>query len=92
MILLLEELKIKFIFQKAFIKGDYYCIVDFYLPRPYKLCIEVDGGYHFSDEMRKKDAAKNAYLKSRNLKVLRLSNDVVKHISADSLLMLINKA
>ena len=51
---LLEELKIRSIFQKGFIKGNYYCIVDFYIPK-LKLCIEVDGEYHNNPEQVKRD-------------------------------------
>jgi very-short-patch-repair endonuclease len=69
----LTEQKVYFIFQKSFIKGDFYCIVDFYLPR-HKLCIEVDGEYHNTLSQKKKDWAKDNYLKSRNFRVLRIPN------------------
>lgn len=51
----LEENNIKFIFQKCFIGQDYYCIVDFYLPKPFKVCIEIDGGYHDEAKQKAKD-------------------------------------
>jgi len=92
MIDLLNEIKVKYIFQKGFIKGNFYCIVDFYLPK-YRLCIEVDGGYHFTDEQRKKDYAKDNYLKNeRKFKVLRISNKATENISSESLKILISKA
>ncbi len=89
---MLDTLGERYMFQKGFIQGAFYCIVDFYLPQ-YRLCIEVDGGYHFSDEQRKKDYAKDRYLKvDRRLKVLRISNDVAENIDADSLAILISKS
>lgn len=86
---LLIRLKEYFIFQKGFIKGDFYCIVDFYLPKR-KLVIEVDGGYHFSDEMRKKDYARDKYLESRGFKTLRISNRAADNISKESLNILMS--
>jgi len=85
---MLDELKEYYIPQKGFIKGNYYCIVDFYLPKR-KLVIEVDGGYHFTDEMRKKDRARDNYLKSRKFKVLHLTNNAVKHIGSAGLKILL---
>lgn len=66
---------IKHVFQKGFIKGNCFCIVDFYLPKPYKLCIEIDGPYHRTPEQRKKDSYKDYYLmKTRGFRVLRIVN------------------
>ncbi len=69
----LDESKIKYIFQKSFIK-DYYCIVDFYIPKPFKLVIEADGGYHTTEDQRKKDYRKDQYLMNRGFDVLRITN------------------
>lgn len=89
---LLESMGLNFIFQKGFIQGDYYCIVDFYLPKPYRLCIEVDGEYHLTEEMIKKDAYRDSYLKSRGFKVLRITNSRANSISKYDLLNLITKS
>ena len=87
----LEGLKYKFIFQKSFIKGDFYCIVDFYLPAPKKLCIEIDGGYHNTPEQVRKDNYRDIYLtKERKFKVLRLTNEEAITISLDNLKILID--
>src|ERR1700752_2662790 len=61
----LKKAGIRFIFQKGFIAKNYHCIVDFYLPKPYKICIEIDGGYHDTEQQKKKDYSKDLYLKSR---------------------------
>ena len=70
---ILDSLKIKYIFQKGFISGDAYVIVDFYLPKPYKICIEIDGKYH--DKQKGKDKWKDDYLKGRGFRVIRIKNE-----------------
>jgi len=75
---ILDELKLRYLFQKGFFAGNYHCIVDFYLPAPYKICIEVDGEYHLNSEVARKDMMKNYYLeKFRGFKVLRFKNNDV---------------
>ena len=63
--------------------GDY--IVDFFCPfcPKIRLVIEVDGGQHFSDEMREYDRIRDDYLHSLGLRVLRFTNtDVLTRIEA----------
>ena len=56
--------------------GEY--IVDFYAAAP-RLVIEVDGGQHFEEAGSAADAARDAVLDARGLKVLRFSNlDVLR--------------
>jgi very-short-patch-repair endonuclease len=71
---ILDHLKVKYIFQKGFISGNAYVIVDFYLPKPYKICIEVDGEYHSYGQQVQKDKWKDNYLKDRGFKVVRIKN------------------
>lgn len=62
-------------------------IVDFYCAKA-RLVIELDGGGHYTDEQKQKDAVRANKLKSMNLKVLRVCNldidrrfhDVCEHI------------
>jgi very-short-patch-repair endonuclease len=75
---ILDELKIRYLFQKGFFKGKYHCIVDFYIPSPFKVCIEIDGEYHHSPDIVRKDRMKNYYLEEfRGFKVLRFNNSEV---------------
>jgi very-short-patch-repair endonuclease len=84
---LLDDLKIRYIFQKGFIKGDYFCIVDFYLPKPYKICIEIDGLYHLTEKQILKDKNKDNYLINyRGFKVIRFSNFQVNFMTKNILL------
>jgi very-short-patch-repair endonuclease len=48
-------------------------IVDFYAPRA-KLVVEIDGAQHREGEHASQDAARDAYLESLGLKVLRFDN------------------
>ncbi len=54
--------------------GNY--IADFYC-HAVRLVIEVDGGQHNSSEGLKRDAERDAYLKSRGLTVLRFNDHEV---------------
>ena len=74
----LDSLGVRYFFQKGFIKGDFYCIVDFYIPKPHKICIEIDGGYHNTPEQKRKDWAKDKYLTSRKTRVVRIKNEDVE--------------
>ncbi len=48
------------------------CIVDFYCPGA-KLIVEIDGGQHYSAEGIRKDMARDAYMTSLGLTVLRFT-------------------
>jgi len=52
-------------------------IVDFYCPS-YRLVVEVDGGVHSREVARRCDAARDAWLELRGLRVLRISSELVE--------------
>ncbi len=58
-------------FSRQYVIGNY--IVDFYCAKA-KLVVELDGGQHFEDPGRQYDAARDEYLRSLGLQVLRISN------------------
>jgi very-short-patch-repair endonuclease len=67
------------LFYRQKIIGNY--IVDFYCPKA-KLVIELDGGQHYSDLGEIKDAARDGYMTSIGLKVLRFSDgDVFQNLT-----------
>ena len=83
----LDLLGIRYLFQKGFISGNGYYFVDFYLPKPYKVCVEIDGGYHNTIEQKYKDSKKDRYLiEERNFKVLRIKNEDVEKFDIESYL------
>ncbi|MDO4958737.1 MAG: endonuclease domain-containing protein [Prevotellaceae bacterium] len=54
--------------------GDY--IVDF-LFRKSKVIVEIDGGYHFTDEQQKADRIRQEWLEYQGYKVLRFTNEQI---------------
>ena len=54
--------------------GEY--IVDFYCAKA-KLVIEIDGSRHFTDKGKTQDQARDKFLKSQGLTVMRFSNSEV---------------
>ena len=67
--------KMPFRFHRQKVIGKY--IVDFYCAEK-KTVIEIDGEQHCSEQGRKADAERTAYLNSRRLTVLRYTNHEVK--------------
>ena len=56
-------------------------ILDFYC-YDYKLCIELDGGQHYTKEGQKEDEARAVFLAKRGIHILRFSNvDVLKNLA-----------
>ena len=54
--------------------GDY--IVDFLFRRS-KVVVEIDGGYHFTQEQQIEDALRTEWLESNGYKVIRFTNEQV---------------
>jgi len=82
---LLEKMGVMFQFQKGFLAGGVMYIADFYLPRPYMTVIEIDGDSHSTIEQQRRDAKRNLYWKSRDMKVLRITNVEVETMTAEDL-------
>jgi len=90
---LLDVIGIDYIFQKGFLNDRSHYIVDFYFPRPFKLCLEIDGDYHKDPQQQKYDARRDRYLKEvRGFKVLRISNEEAFLMQPKELETLINHA
>jgi len=58
-------------FRRQHSVGSY--ILDFYCPAE-KLCIELDGAHHYTEEGLASDAARTGYLNSLNIRVIRFEN------------------
>jgi very-short-patch-repair endonuclease len=61
-------------FRRQFSVGNY--ILDFYCPAE-KLCVELDGADHFTDEGFLYDEERTNYLNSLGIKVIRFENKTV---------------
>jgi len=68
--------KIHFMSQKGFLK-PYHRIVDFYLPKPLKIIIEVDGDYHKIGEINSKDTQKDKVWAQLGYKTIRITNQQI---------------
>jgi len=60
--------------RRQYIIGQY--IVDFFF-RKSMLIVELDGGYHFTDEQQKEDAIRQDWLEHMGYKVIRFTNEQV---------------
>ena len=66
--------EIKHIFQKGVIDGKHFMIADFYIDR-LKLIVEIDGGYHQTEEQQLRDKLKDRHYLERGFNVLRITNE-----------------
>lgn len=74
---ILKEYKVKYIKQKGFVAKCNTCLIaDFYIPKPYKLIIEIDGGYHL-DRKNKDYGRDRFFLFERGINTLRFTNEEV---------------
>ena len=60
--------------RRQYIIGEY--IVDFFF-RKSMLIVELDGGYHFTEEQQKEDSIRQDWLEHMGYKVLRFTNEEV---------------
>ena len=63
-------------FRRQFSVGNY--ILDFYCSTE-RLCIELDGDYHYTPEGYEADQKRTAYLNNQNILVIRFENQEVFH-------------
>ncbi|WP_314787508.1 endonuclease domain-containing protein [Segatella buccae] len=59
-------------------------VMDFYCPE-IKLCIEVDGVVHESEEAKRHDAERTDFLNSQGIKVFRLQNQEIEDNAANAI-------
>ncbi len=85
----IKKTGVRFKFQRGFIKGKGYAIVDFYIPSK-KFCIEIDGGYHTTPEQQKKDEWRDNWLRTeRKVSVIRITNEQAMDITVDDIKFLL---
>ena len=86
----LESIGESFIFQYPVIcKKERLFILDFYIPS-LKLAIELDGNSHYTKKGVAKDKKRTAMLKKEGIKVVRISNSLVKSITPKNIKELLN--
>ena len=60
--------------RRQYVIGQY--IVDFFF-RKSMLIVELDGGYHFTEEQQEEDTIRQDWLEHQGYKVLRLTNEQI---------------
>lgn len=68
----LVDLGVRFIREKGVISEGNFCIFDFFLVKPYKVCIEVDGPSHDNEKQRGRDYYKDKVAEKFRWKILRI--------------------
>ena len=68
--------RLSYKFRRQFGIGPY--ILDFYCTQ-LRLCIEVDGESHLTEEARKHDQRRNEYLRGLGIHTMRFPNDQVRN-------------
>jgi very-short-patch-repair endonuclease len=87
---LLESMGIRFMFQKGFCNHHTHFIVDFYFPRPRRLCLEIDGPIHDTKSQHDYDLVRDTFLRNeRGVRVIRLLNCEADRITSKELETLI---
>jgi very-short-patch-repair endonuclease len=77
----LEELGISFIFQHPIVcEKNYLYILDFFLP-DYNIAFELDGAHHYQKDKVKADAARTRRVSVLGIKVKRILNRNVQHVT-----------
>lgn len=88
----LDNIGVKYVFQKGFLREKTIRLVDFYFPSPNMVCLEVDGGYHKAQlEYDKYREVMVKRQRKNNLTFVRITNEWVfeqKNL-LDSLILLL---
>lgn len=87
--MLLDLMKIEYVFQYPLFNEWYYAIADFFLPE-YNLIIEIDGEIHKKKDIKDKDKRHNKFYESLGYKVLRLSNEKADNLTPKKLKSLVH--
>lgn len=61
--IMLDELDISYEYQKPFVNGNQFYVVDFYLT-DHNIAIECDGSYHDTDKAKERDRYRTDWLKA----------------------------
>ena len=86
----LTKLGVKHKTQKAIMGFGYLYFVDFYI-RHLSLAIELDGKHHLSDPQLRYDKRKEMKLMDRDIKTVRIQNDVVFRLSSKTIMNILIK-
>lgn len=90
-IALLDTMGEHYVFEKGIFTAHKFFLVDFYFPKPRKLCLEIDGAYHDSPAQMAKDKARDKFIRTkRKMRVSRITNEHALSLTAQQLLNIIS--
>jgi very-short-patch-repair endonuclease len=76
--MILDEIKVPYIKEKSFTKRDRIYVVDFFIPKPYLIAIEVDGGYHKLPKQVELDKERSEFLQVYyKIHTIRIKNEEI---------------
>lgn len=83
---ILDHFGVNYKFQKGFYSHDFSFIVDFFIPNG-RFVIEIDGGYHETQQQAQKDAWRDKKLREkRGCTIIRVKNEDVNESYIESIL------
>lgn len=87
---LLDELGEQYIFEKIFLTTRRFYLVDFYLPKPRRIALEIDGESH--DRTKAYDLERDNYLTTQRYvrRMVRISNETALSLNAEELILVIS--
>jgi len=86
----LLSINISFSFQKPFSNNKKLYIADFFIPS-FSLIIELDGGYHNTEEQMQYDEDRDIWFKRHGFNVWRMTNEKSRKITKDEILAQLGK-
>lgn len=89
---LLQSIRVRALWQKGFgINFDSFVFVDFYFPKPLRVCLEIDGESHDDEKQKLKDRERDNYLCIiRGFRVRRISEHAALTMKANELKKMID--
>ena len=75
---ILVNIGVPYIKEKSFVKRDKIYVVDFFIPKPYLIAIEVDGGYHKLPKQVELDKERSEFLRIHyKVHTIRIRNEEI---------------
>lgn len=81
---LLDSMDEKYSFEKGLLNEQRFYLVDFYFPKPRKLCLEIDGKYH--EDRRAYDECRDSFIRNkRKMNLVRITNEQAMKLDRNGL-------
>lgn len=88
--ILLNSINIKYIPQKGFFNNNSFYLIDFYIPKPYKICFEIDGEYH-KNQIKYDKERDNFLINIRKFNVIHLPNHIIPSLTKKNIISILSE-